>query len=100
MKKGKYDLVVKAFGKEDFNSEVNIMGNSNVDIKFNDLVKPIPKNNEPIATRVVTPKPVVTNGAKASAASTTRSVTTPAKQLVNPLAMSDEDFLKQMNNRV
>lgn len=39
LKKGKYDLVVKAFGKEDFNSEVNIMGNSNVDIKFNDLVK-------------------------------------------------------------
>ena len=38
-KKGKYDLVVKAFGKEDFNSEVNIMGNSSVDIKFNDLVK-------------------------------------------------------------
>ena len=68
--------------------------------KFNDLVKPIPKNNGPIATRVVTPKPVVTNGAKASAASTTRSVTTSAKQLVNPLAMSDEDFLKQMNNRV
>jgi len=68
--------------------------------KFNDLVKPIPKNNQPIATRVVTPKPTVTNGAKASAASTTRSVTTSAKQLVNPLAMSDEDFLKQMNNRV
>jgi hypothetical protein len=68
--------------------------------KFNDLVKPIPKNNQPIATRVVTPKPTVTNGTKASAASTTRSVTTPAKQLVNPLAMSDEDFLKQMNNRV
>jgi hypothetical protein len=68
--------------------------------KFNDLVKPIPKNNQPIATRVVTPKPTVTNGTKASAASTTRSVTTSAKQLVNPLAMSDEDFLKQMNNRV
>lgn len=68
--------------------------------KFNDLVKPIPKNNQPIATRVVTPKPTVTNGTKASAASTTHSVTTSAKQLVNPLAMSDEDFLKQMNNRV
>jgi len=68
--------------------------------KFNDLVKPMPKSNQPIATRVVTPKPTVTNGAKASAASTTRSVTTSAKQLVNPLAMSDEDFLKQMNNRV
>jgi len=39
LKKGKYDLVVKAFGKEDFNSEVNITGNVNIDVKFNELAK-------------------------------------------------------------
>lgn len=65
---------------------------------FNDLVKPTPV--APIAKRTVVPKPVVTNGAKASAASTTRSSTTVAPKLVNPLAMSDEDFLKQMANRL
>ena len=68
--------------------------------KFNDLVKPIPNRNTPIATRVATPKPTVTNNNQANAASTTRSVKTPAKPLVNPLAMSDEDFLKQFSNRV
>lgn len=68
--------------------------------KFNDLVKPIPNRNTPIATRVAAPKPTVTNNNQANAASTTRSVKTPAKPLVNPLAMSDEDFLKQFSNRV
>ena len=68
--------------------------------KFNDLVKPIPNRNTPIATRVAAPKPSVTNNNQANAASTTRSVKTPAKPLVNPLAMSDEDFLKQFSNRV
>lgn len=68
--------------------------------KFNDLVKPIPNRNTPIATRVSAPKPTVTNNNQANAASTTRSVKTPAKPLVNPLAMSDEDFLKQFSNRV
>lgn len=68
--------------------------------KFNDLVKPIPNRNTPIATRVAAPKPTVTNNNQANAASTARSVKTPAKPLVNPLAMSDEDFLKQFSNRV
>lgn len=39
LKKGNYDLVVKAFGKEDFNSLVNVSGNSSVEVKFNDLAK-------------------------------------------------------------
>ena len=39
LKKGKYDLVVKAFGKEDYNSEIDITGNMNLDVKFNQLTK-------------------------------------------------------------
>lgn len=51
--------------------------------------------------RVATPKPSVTNNDKAKAASTSRNSgkkVVPPK--INPLAMSDEDFLKQMENRV
>ena len=59
------------------------------------------KQATPVAVTVRTPtsKPVVKNGDKVNAASqsrtTPRSVTT-----VAPLSMSDEDFLKQMANRV
>jgi hypothetical protein len=56
---------------------------------------------EPIATRTATPKSTVANGDKASAASPSRS--TPAAAAAapsNPLAMSDEAFLKQMEGRV
>jgi hypothetical protein len=80
---------------------------------FNDLVKPVAPNvpstgsavaatavKEPVATRVVTPKPAVSNGDQASAAAATRSTPREVKKLINPLAMSDEEFLKQMENRV
>lgn len=48
----------------------------------------------PVATRVVAPKPAVTNGAQASAASPSRAAPRKAEALVNLLGMSDEDFLK------
>lgn len=51
--------------------------------------------------RVATPKPSVTNSDKAKAAATSRGANksvAPAK--INPLAMSDEEFLKQMDRRV
>lgn len=54
----------------------------------------------PVATRVAAPKPVVDNGKKASAAASPRGTQQKAKVLINPLAMSDEEFLKQMENRV
>lgn len=55
---------------------------------------------EPVATRVAAPKPAVANGDQASAAAATRSTPRKAEKVVNPLAMSDDDFLKQMANRV
>ena len=54
----------------------------------------------PVATRVAAAKSVVANGDKASAAAPSRSAPRPAKTVVNPLSMSDDDFLKQMENRL
>lgn len=76
--------------------------------KFNDIVvSPLGSDpavttvsKEPVATRVVTPKPAVVNGDLASAAAASRSTSGKAEKFVNPLAMSDDDFLKQMTNRV
>lgn len=53
-----------------------------------------------VATRVATPKPTVKNSDAASAASPTRAAPTPAQAFINPLAMSDDEFLKQFNGRL
>ena len=55
---------------------------------------------EAVATRTAAPKPVLANGDKANAASISRTTPRKAKELVNPLAMSDEEFLKQFQNRL
>lgn len=47
-----------------------------------------------VTTRTAAPKSDVANGDKASAASQTRSTTRKAEAVVNPLAMSDEEFMK------
>lgn len=50
-----------------------------------------------VATKVIKPKPVISNGEKAKAASLTKiNSNKTTKPLKNPLAMSDEDFLKQV----
>jgi hypothetical protein len=54
----------------------------------------------PVATRTVAPKPQVKNGEKVSAAAPTRSSPRPVKPLINPLAMSDDDFLKDFQGRL
>lgn len=59
-----------------------------------------PVTPAPVATRVAAPKPAVTNGDRASAASTTRTTPQKAAPLVNPLAMSDEEFMKAMEGRL
>lgn len=46
-----------------------------------------------VDTRVAQPKPVTSNSEQARAASPTRSTPGTAKPLVNPLSMSDEEFL-------
>lgn len=52
---------------------------------------------EPVATRTATPKPSVENGDKASAASPTRSTPKPAKPFINPLGMSDDQFMAEFS---
>lgn len=54
----------------------------------------------PVATRVASTKPAVTNSAKVSAAAPTRAAPRRAEAFVNPLAMSDDEFMKQFANRV
>lgn len=74
---------------------------------FNDLIQPAVQTPQapavpavPVATRVAAPKPQVSNSAQANAAATTRTTARRAEPLVNPLAMSDDEFMKQMANRV
>lgn len=70
---------------------------------FDDLIKPKVETQKqssdsqktPVATRTGTPKPVVKNGDKVSAASPTRSSTRKAEAVINPLSLSDEEFEKQ-----
>lgn len=50
---------------------------------------------EPVATRAAKPKPSVENGDKASAASPTRSTPKPTKPFINPLGMSDDQFMAE-----
>lgn len=53
-----------------------------------------------VATRAAAPKPAVKNSDAASAASPTRSSPSNKQPLVNPLAMSDDEFMKQMAGRL
>lgn len=73
---------------------------------FNDLAvnqqqrQQAPKQQMPLATRVAAPKATVAHSDKVSAASPTRSSPKKAEQFVNPLSLSDEEFMKQMGNRL
>lgn len=68
--------------------------------QLDDLVKPQSKLQvkAPVVTRAAAPKPAVVNGAKASAASATRSTPVTAAVKTNPLAQSDDEFMKQFNH--
>lgn len=69
---------------------------------FSDLVLPDKQQESvaPVASRVVAPKPAVKNGDRASAAAPSKAAAKPAKVVVNPLSMSDDDFLKQFQGRL
>lgn len=56
--------------------------------------------NAPVATRVVAPKPQVTNSAAANAAASTRQTQKRVLPVVNLQSMSDDDFLKNWQNRL
>lgn len=56
---------------------------------------------QPLAVKAIAPKPPVTNSSQAAAASQQRTSPKPASGApINPLAMSDDEFLKQMQNRL
>ncbi|WP_312926635.1 hypothetical protein [Pseudescherichia sp.] len=59
-----------------------------------------PAQPQPVATRVKTPaaQPDAERSAKARAAATTRTSARPVKQEFNPLAMSDEEFLRMSDS--
>lgn len=59
--------------------------------------RPAPKV---VATRVAEPKAAVANGDKAAAAAPSRATPAAAKPVINPLAQSDDDFLKQFEGRL
>lgn len=60
-----------------------------------------PAVQHPVATRVASAKPAVTNSGKVSAAAPTRTATPRrAEAFINPLALSDDEFMKQFANRV
>jgi hypothetical protein len=60
----------------------------------------VAEKKAPVATRVVAPKSAAVNADRASAAAATRSAPREAKPALNPLAMSDEEFMTQMKNRL
>ena len=53
-----------------------------------------------VAKQTAPRKPTKTNGDKAKAASPTQQSNKKAAETINPLAMSDDEFLEQMKNRV
>lgn len=55
---------------------------------------------QPVVTRVASPKPAATNDDKVRAAAPTKAAPAKTQTKVNPLAMSDDEFLKQMDNRL
>lgn len=61
-----------------------------------------PAVQHPVATRVAsTTKPAVANSGKVSAAAPTRTAAPRrAEAFINPLAMSDDEFMKQFGNRL
>ena len=59
-----------------------------------------PAQQLPVATRVVAPKPAVAHSAKAAAAAPTRAAPKRAETFINPLALSDDEFMKQFGNRL
>jgi len=67
-------------------------------VQQNNDILPNPVNI--LAVKTAQPKPVVANNDKAKAASSTQATARKAEAVVNPLQMSDEDFLKQFDGRL
>jgi hypothetical protein len=63
-------------------------------------VRPAAQVNVPVATRVVAPKPQVTNSAAANAAAASRGNPKRIAPIANLQGMGDEDFMKNWANRL
>lgn len=59
-----------------------------------------PPSVAPVAVRAAAPKPATSNNDRVSAASSNRSTPREAKKFVNPLSLSDDEFLKQFEGRL
>ncbi|WP_199097221.1 hypothetical protein [Dyella sp. ASV21] len=73
------------------------------DLQAKGLLAPKPTEaprQDPPVTRVVAPAPQVANNDRARAAMPTKVTPTPSKEEFNPLAQSDEEFLKSMQGRL
>lgn len=87
-----------------------ILGNINVNVPFLVAYKQVGdllvKQNQgklqrqPLDVRKAVPKSPVTNSDKVKAAAPTRSNKNKVEKFINPLSMSDDDFLKQFENRL
>ena len=90
-----YKVIGDALQKQGvFNDIVNPAGSKAAEVPVKEPVKPI-------ETKVAAPKPQVSNDDKAKAATASRATSTQkATSKVNPLAMSDADFMKQFENRL
>lgn len=55
---------------------------------------------EPVVTKPAVKKSKLTNSDKVKSAATTRTTSKTATKFINPLAMDDDEFLKQMKNRL
>ena len=66
----------------------------------NALTQTVVPVTAPVATRVVVPKSQVTNGAAANAAASTRQTQKRVLPVVNLQSMSDDEFLKNWQNRL
>lgn len=68
---------------------------------LDDILKPKPVvaappvEKTPVVTRTEKPKPIATNGDKVQAAATSRNSPKVAEPFINPLALSDEEFMKE-----
>lgn len=78
-------------------NNLNASNNKSVQNTPTQTIAPV---TAPVATRVVVPKSQVTNGAAANAAASTRQTQKRVLPVVNLQSMSDDDFLKNWQNRL
>lgn len=80
-----------------FLQSYKLVGDEMAQAAIEQQAKPNLAIKQPVGTTVQKPKATVTNGARVSAASPSRATPRKSEPFINPLAMSDEDFLKSFS---